>query len=262
VASRTLAASIDLLADRLRDLGGRIRHVEICGSSLSREQKAKLLAIFPAARVVGFYGTSEAPRSAVLQFRTEQDKLESSGKPAPGVEISIRNGGKKPARRGQAGEVEIRGGHTMARSWDDQQRASATEKDWLRNGDVGYLDKEGYLHILGGAEDLIHVAGGVISPFEVEARIRAFYPECEICVLGIPDPLDSGNEIAVLCYTTPGNRTIILSELSRALADQIEKNKIPKIVYRIERFPHTGEMIHRKELRRRILDGVTMDEMP
>ncbi len=247
-----------LQAVSIREAPGarEIRTIDVHGTAIPRYQKNLLLSMFPLASIVVWYGTSEAPLCARLDLRAEPDKLDTLGKPPSGVVISVREGAQF---KGHAGEISVRGSHLMLRRWEPRTSGESPENDngVIRTGDFGSLDRDGYLHFLGGIDDMLHLAGETVSPFEVEEKIREVYMGCELCVVGLPDPLEPGREVAVLCYTSDGSKTIIPSELSSALADRLKKDEIPKIVYRLEKFPGSGGAINRKELRRVILEGAS-----
>ena len=98
--------------------------------------------------------------------------------------------------------------------------------------------------------------GGLkISPVEVEEKIHEIYPDIEICVVGLPDPAGIVGEIPVLCCIADNGKKIISSELSSSLSSRLEKDKIPRIVYRVDRFPRINNVIARQELRRQLIEG-------
>jgi acyl-coenzyme A synthetase/AMP-(fatty) acid ligase len=91
---------------------------------------------------------------------------------------------------------------------------------------------------------------------EVEEEIHKLYPDCEICVVGIPDPAGIAGDIPVLCYVANERITITPSALSRALSPCLDQYKIPRVVYRVENLPKTeSKKMVRQELRKRIIVG-------
>lgn len=210
------------------------------------------------------YGAPDAPENAMINFRDERKKLETAGRQSPHAEVAIidRIGNRLAA--GSAGEIAVRGHHQSPGYWINGTfvKQNLAMGEWLRTGDAGFVDKDGYLHILGPSDGLITVAGMQVLLSEVEERIREEYPECEICVIGIPEPGNDGGEIPVLCYIPRDGQSIILSELSRLLAPRFDSHKIPRILYRVDHFPRSEHGILRHELRKRFLEGMGRIEHP
>jgi len=223
-------------------------------------ERMEMMEMFPNASIYLQYGLTEAPRSTMTELRSDRKKPETVGRPVPGGEILIVDQGGNPVRPGEEGEIVIRGDHVSARYWNgDGHRQEASEGlPWFKTGNIGILDSDGYLQVLGRKDEMISMAGVKISPAEVEEKIHEVYPDVEICVLGIPDPAGVVGEIPVLCYIANNGKTIISSELSAALGSRIDRNKIPRIVYRVERFPRIDHKILRHELRRHLVEGISI----
>ncbi|MBI4553685.1 MAG: acyl--CoA ligase [Candidatus Latescibacteria bacterium] len=240
-------------------IGPQVRFVEIGSAPMRLDHKLKLTEVFPNARLCMHYGLTEASRSAFIEFRHDRDKLDTVGRPAPHVEIAILPDQEPGEKDGQTGEIAVRGAHVAAGYWQngDLNAQRFTEDGWFKTGDYGFLDEDGYLHLLGRKDDIINMGGLKISPIEVEESIRTAYPHCEVCVVGIPDPAGLVGEIPVLCYVSRDGSSITLPELSHALSSRLDRHKIPRIVYRLEQLSKTENgKILRHELRRTLLDGV------
>lgn len=244
------------LESLLQRIGPQVRFIELGSSPMPLDHKMKLLEIFPNARICMHYGLTEASRSTFIEFRTEQRKLHTAGFPSPNVAISIVDEEGRKVRQMQTGEILVRGDHVAVGYWqDDKLNTERYTKDgWLKTGDYGYLDEEGYLHLLGRKDEMINMGGVKISPLEVEEKIHETYPDWQVCVVGIPDPAGIVGEIPVLCYISRDGKKITSSELSQVLSNRLEREKTPRIVYRVNSFPVSGNKIVRKELRRKILN--------
>jgi fatty-acyl-CoA synthase len=242
----------------IKRIGTQLRAIEIGGHFLPALLKRKLLDMFPSAKVFMSYGITEAPYSTFIELRSERKKAETLGRKVLHVELSICDDQENLLPQGQTGELLIRGNHVALGYWRNEEltRSRFVKQNWLRTGDIGYLDKDGYLHLLGKKDELISTGDATFFPVEVEEKIHAVYPEYEICVVGIPGPVDTVGEIPVLCYIAKEGKTIIPSELSATLSTQLDKNKIPRIVYRVDDLPRIDNKIHRKELRKKLMEGV------
>ena len=114
----------------------------------------------------------------------------SIGKPLPDVQINIvdKKGGALPFH--EVGEIMAKGTRIMSGYWkDDEKTALAKTKDgWLKTGDKGWMDEDGYVYLAGRGDDMIIRGGENISPEEVEDVLHSHPDIEETAVIGIPDP--------------------------------------------------------------------------
>jgi long-chain acyl-CoA synthetase len=111
----------------------------------------------------------------------------SVGKPLPGVEVRLmgRNGHAVPT--GEEGEIQVRSGSMSSRYAGGGDAATLTDDGWLKTGDLGKLDRDGYLYVTGRVKNLIITGGFNIYPEEIEARLAEDPAVREALVLGAPD---------------------------------------------------------------------------
>ncbi|MPM08398.1 Long-chain-fatty-acid--CoA ligase FadD15 [bioreactor metagenome] len=133
--------------------GGRLKYFVGGGALLD----ADIQRFFNAIGVPMYqgYGLSEA--SPVISSNSPRGfKIGSSGKPVPMMEIFIADDNGNPLPTGHSGEIVIRGGNVMKGYWKNEQATSETIVDgWLHTGDLGYLDKDGYLYVNGRFKSLL-----------------------------------------------------------------------------------------------------------
>ena len=130
------------------------------------------------------YGLSEA--SPIISANcAAAHKLGSSGKTMPRMDIRIGDDAMNPLPVGQKGEILIRGGNVMKGYWKNPEATAETIVDgWLRTGDMGYLDSDGYLYVLGRTKSLlISNDGEKFSPEGIEESITAKSEYIDQCVL-------------------------------------------------------------------------------
>lgn len=130
------------------------------------------------------YGLSEA--SPIISANSEKaHKLGSSGKPIPRMDIKIVDENMNPLPTGEKGEIIVRGGNVMKGYWKNPEATAETIVDgWLRTEDMGYLDKDGYLYVLGRTKSLlISNDGEKFSPEGIEESIMATSEFINQCVL-------------------------------------------------------------------------------
>lgn len=164
-----------------REVGGRLRWMEIGSQYMTAAEKRGIRDLFPNARIVQHYGLTEASRSTFLQISEAPDELlESVGRAVGQTEVGISDEGR----------IRIRGPHVARWRMDGDQRVELTGPDgWLLTGDLGHM-KDGYLFFDGRADDLINTGGLKVSPDSLEARIGKLLPQLgKVVVAKVPDPL-------------------------------------------------------------------------
>ncbi len=130
------------------------------------------------------YGLSEAT-PIISANSPHAHKLGSSGKPVPHMDLKIVDDKLQEVAIGEKGEIIIRGGNVMKGYWKNPEATAETIVDgWLRTGDMGYMDKDGYLYVLGRTKSLlISDDGEKFSPEGIEESIVATSPYIDQCVL-------------------------------------------------------------------------------
>jgi long-chain acyl-CoA synthetase len=170
-------------------LGGQLRAFISGGAALSPQIHEEFTAM--GFELCEGYGLTEtAPIATANPLRAA--KPGSVGRPLPGVEVRILN-----PDDGGVGEIAVRGPNLTVGYFRNQM---ATERvicnGWLHTGDVGYLDRDGYLHLTGRIKDIIVTAAGKnVYPEEVEQRYAGLLGVRELCVVGIWDDQVLGESV-------------------------------------------------------------------
>jgi fatty-acyl-CoA synthase len=136
------------------------------------------------------YGLSEAaPFVSVLDDANGLRKLGSAGHPALFVDVRIVRADGSDAASGEIGDLLVSGPNVMAGYWKrpDATRRALDEHGWLRTGDVAFLDADGFLFIVGRAEDAYRSAGMLVHPGLAERVLRQHPTVAEACVVGRDD---------------------------------------------------------------------------
>ena len=143
---------------------------------------------------VQMYGLTETCGAATFLPADDHDlggnpRMRSAGRPAAGVEVTIRDAEGHELPCGETGEICIRTPAMMLGYWNKPEATAETmtTDGWFRSGDAGYLDDDGYVYIQDRYKDMI-VSGGVnIYPAEVESAIYGHPDVAEVAVIGVPD---------------------------------------------------------------------------
>ena len=204
---------------------------------------------------VQLYGMTETTGSVTALGPEDHDRdgnkrMNSAGKPLPGVEVAIldEDGRRLPAHA--VGEVAIRSPTNMLGYWKLAEATAKTigEDKWLRTGDAGYLDEDGYLYIHDRVKDMIISGGENIYPAEVEKAIFGHPDVADVAVIGVPSE-HWGEEVKAIIVPRPGAAPDPGSIISWA-RERIAPYKAPKSVDFIEALPRNASgKILRRELR-------------
>lgn len=131
--------------------------------------------------------------------------LASVGRPAPGVEVEVRDAAGRPLPTGSTGEVWTRSAAMMTGYWGRPDlTASAIRDGWLRTGDLGHVDPDGYLHLDDRLADAVMVDGDNVYCLPVEAALTRHPAIARAAVVGRPSPT-MGEEVCAFLVPAPGH---------------------------------------------------------
>jgi malonyl-CoA/methylmalonyl-CoA synthetase len=174
------------------------------------------------------------------------------GRPLPGVDVRLGEG-----TIDGVGPVEVRGPSVFSGYWR-RPELSATEftpDGWFRTGDLGRLDADGYLHLVGRSKDLVITGGLNVYPKEVEAVLDALPGVQESAVVGLPDA-DFGEAVVAVVVPEPG-ATLSPEGLRTAARAHLAAFKVPKQVHLVEALPRNAMgKVEKTVLRADLAEGV------
>ena len=151
------------------------------------------------------------------------------------------------------GEVWLRGPNVMAgyANRPAETAAALTDDGWLRTGDGGYLDEEGYLFLTDRIKDMIVTGGENVYPIEVEEALAHHPAVAEVAVIGVPDPRWGESVKALVVARAP----VTSEELVAFARARLAGYKLPRSIELVEDLPHTpsGKVL-KHELRRRYVE--------
>jgi acyl-CoA synthetase (AMP-forming)/AMP-acid ligase II len=175
------------------------------------------------------------------------ERMRSAGKALPGVELAILDADGKRLPPGEVGEIATRSGSNMAGYWNLPEATARTldSDGWLRTGDAGYMDKDGYLYIHDRIKDMIISGGENIYPAEVESAICDHPDVAEAAVIGIPDD-KWGEAVKAIVVMKPG-KNASATDIINFTRERIAGFKTPKTVDFIPALPRnpSGKILRR-----------------
>lgn len=182
----------------------------------------------------GIYGTTETGVIIVNfpGFTGHEPRPGALGKPMPGCNVTVLGDDGAPVPVGETGEISVfRRGH------------------WLRSKDLGSIDRDGYFHYSGRADDVIISSGWTISPLEVERTLLTSPEVMEAAVVGAPDTTRGQIVKAYVVPTRPGDDQLV-RRLQQLVRDELSPHEYPRVVEFRDELPKTPNgKINRRALR-------------
>lgn len=216
-----------------------LRYITQAGGAMAPALARRVRDAFPGARLFVMYGQTEASaRLTCLAPERLDDKPGSVGQGIAGVEIRVRREDGRDAAPGEQGEVWARGDNVMTGYWNAPEATAVTIVDgWLRTGDLGHLDPEGFLWLAGRRADMIKTGAHRVHPQDVEEVIAELPGVREVAVAGIDDAL-LGQVVAAYLVAGAGvpDERAVKAHCRRRLANY----KIPRQVAFVAELPKTA----------------------
>jgi len=182
-------------------------------------------------------------------------RLGAVGTPIDGVRVKIVDDAEKDLPQGTEGEIVVQGDCVMKGYWNNPEatRATFTADGWLKTGDIGVLDADGYLAIRDRKKDMIIVKGLKVFSAQVEAVIAENPAVEESAIIGIPDEV--GDEIIKAFVVLKKGCVLEKSALVQFFKDRLDAYKRPRDVEIVESLPKNAlQKVLKRELRDRELE--------
>ncbi len=217
-----------------------LRYVTQAGGPLAPFLQKEVARVFAPARLYVMYGTTEAaPRLTYLEPDKIEEKSGSVGRPIPNVEVYVEDENGCPAPPGQVGEIVARGSNIMMGYWNHPDATAKVLKDGAyHTGDLGVMDEEGYLFVVGRTSDIIKAGGHRVSATEVEGAILEIEGVLEVLVTGVPD--DTTGEAISALIVPKETGMLSTTEVRQALKVKLPSHMQPRYIEFAESLPKNG----------------------
>jgi acyl-CoA synthetase (AMP-forming)/AMP-acid ligase II len=238
--------------------------VKTCTSApFAAALKADVLARWPG-RLIDVYGMTEGGGTCILEAREHPDKLHTVGRPAPGHDIRLIDDAGREAAPGDAGEIV---GHSAASMTGyHNQPAKTREAEWfdaagrrfIRTGDIGRFDADGFLVLLDRKKDMIISGGFNVYPSDLEAVLKQHADVSEAAVVGVPS--ETWGETPLAFVVLKSNSSLGEDELLRWANERLGKMQRLAAVHFVDALPRgpIGKVLKR-ELRDRYATAKPLD---
>ena len=213
---------------------GCVRHVLSSGAKWPATETPRLKRLFPKAAFTEFYGASELSFVAVAG---EDAPPTAVGRPFPGVEVTIRDASGRRLPTGRSGRVFVRSSLCFLGYATGDQPALTRLGEAISVGDIGFLDAEGFLHLVGRADRMIVSSGRNIHPEEIEAVLHRHPGVAEAAVIGVADAMRGTRLQAVI---KPAGPPLPAAELMAFARAHLPVSKIPRHYAMLADWPRTA----------------------
>lgn len=217
-----------------------LRYLTQAGGAMAPVHVAGLRKAVPQARLYVMYGQTEATaRISYLPPERLDDKPGSVGIAIPGVTIEVHDERGRAAPASTTGEVCVRGDNVMLGYWENPvATARVLANGWLHTGDLGWLDADGYLTLVGRSSDMIKTGAHRVSPLEVEATVLLLGEVAECAVIGMPDEILG--EVIVAHVVLREGAALDARRVQAHCRERLAAYMIPKTVHFAESLPKTA----------------------
>jgi len=199
----------------------------------------------PFSVVITGYGLTEGGTATATGPQDDPETIATTvGRARPGFELRIVDDAGDQVDPGAAGEVLLRSPSIMASYLDDPDATAAalSQEGWLRTGDLGILDDEGYLRIVGRTKDMFIIGGFNAYPAEIENLLLGHPDIRQVAVIGIPDP--RLGEVG-MAFVVPADATLTETDVIEWSRQRMANYKVPRTVELVDELPlnATGKVV-------------------
>jgi len=227
-----------------------LRRIAVTGEAFPVALKKRLIAALPEARLVSFFGMTEAGGVTYLSHEEQFTHPEAVGRPSPGVEVRIVSETSEDVPEGEIGELLVRtgapGAFTVMKAYFNrpEQTAASLRDGWFYTGDMARRDSDGYIYIADRKKDMIVSGGFNVYSKEVEQTISELPGVRDVAIVGIPDEL-YGEAVVAFVERQPENGALDEAAVVNHCRIKIAGYKKPRHVFFIETLPRnaTGKVV-------------------
>jgi acyl-CoA synthetase (AMP-forming)/AMP-acid ligase II len=239
----TAAALLEAAVQERHDLTS-VRLLGSGAAMLPPRVAAELVIAFPCATIINYYMSTES-MPAQTAMVVDSTRPGSVGKPGLSSAVKITDSAGRPAAPGEPGEVWIRAPEGPRGYYRNRAETDRVFQDgWVRMGDIGYLDDQGYLYLVDRESDIIKSAAFKVSTIQVEAALYEHPAVAEAAVFGFPHQMLGSAVGAALVARSP----VTGSELRDFLSGRLARHELPVRLLFLESLPknHIGKVLKRE----------------
>lgn len=225
-----------------------LKKINFYGAGISEKSYLKIIDKFPKTTLFHSYGLTEAsPRVTYIDQKDWIDKRMSVGRTINDVNVMIIGESGKKLKEGELGEVVISGPNVMLGYYGDSLRTNRVLQEGnLFSGDLGYLDSEGFLYLVGRRDNMFISSGKNIFPEEIENVISSFPNIKDVYVFG---DIQNKGRVRIKAYIVVNTDYLNTNEVIKYCNDYLEDYKVPHEIKIVKELKKTtsGKIIRNQE---------------
>ena len=235
----------------LAKYSGQLHHIHTGSAAFPEADKELLCSLLPETRLYFAYGSSEAGCVSMFDYSKHKGLISCVGKPNKNAHIFIVDDNRQEIQSSSTnqGLIAIKGGMTMTEYFEEPELTKEVLVDGVvYTNDMGYIDENGFVYMLGRRGDVISIGGLKIAPTEVENIVLRFPGIAECACFAVEDRM--GGYVPKLNIVEEKGADVDINELKKHMASYLEAFKVPKLVAKVEEIPKTSNgKIDRKVLK-------------
>ncbi|TCN20554.1 class I adenylate-forming enzyme family protein [Mesobacillus foraminis] len=251
---------VDYMEENSLNIPSSLAEIMSTGRALSAELRRKLPALAPHATVIDFYGTSEAGPITSIDHCEWNEKAGSSGLPEYFIQLRIMDEDGRELEAGEIGEVSIKSGQIMNEYYNDPLLTDQTfHGEFLRSGDLGYLDEDGYLYLVGRSKEVINKGGYNFYCSEIEDAFLQIEEVKQAAVIPVADKKWGQVPAAFLKLQGANHPEEVCETIRQALLTRLAEYKCPEYFTIVADIPvNLGGKVDKKSLERLLSQEISV----
>ena len=223
----SLLKEIIVSKDREKYNLNKLRIVNFYGAPMNVVDIKKLSEVLPNTNIIYSYGQTEAsPRVTYIERKDLLIKSGSSGKAIQGVKIDIINDENQSVKPFEKGQIVVCGPNVMKGYYRNEEKTIITLIDgWLHTGDIGYLDEDGFLYVVGRKDNMVISAGKNIYLEEIENILNEMNGIKEVLVQA---KLDENSIARIESFVILSDKKLTVEEIQNYCLYKLENYKVPR----------------------------------
>jgi long-chain acyl-CoA synthetase len=238
-------------------LGLDARTFSMGGAAVPPDLPARARALFgDGIQLLNGYGLTETTSAVVTNVGVEfEARPDSVGRPNLTADVRVVGPGGEPLVAGEVGELCVRSPQVVRGYWHDEESTAASFHDgWFHTGDIGFVDDDGFVHVVDRMKDVVIRGGENVYCVEVEAVLHEHPDVADVAVVGL-DERTMGERVCAVVVPRAG-AAISLADLRAFAAPHLAAFKCPEALFLVDTLPTTATgKVAKNVLRSRVADG-------
>jgi long-chain acyl-CoA synthetase len=248
----------------VEDLGLDVRSFSMGGAAVPPDLPARVIELFgDDVQLLNGYGLTETTSAVATNVGAEfAARPESVGRPNLTADLRVEGPDGAPLGVGEIGELCFRSPQVVQGYWNNEEATKATFVDgWFHSGDIGYIDDEGFIHVVDRMKDVVIRGGENVYCAEVEGVLHEHPAVAQVTIVGV-DETAMGERVCAVVVVRPGAE-VTLADLRRFAASRLATFKCPEALWIVDELPATATgKIAKADVRRVVADaGDRMDRL-